>query len=114
MKKWRRLMATSLVGCLLNVTVADLAMAQTPAGSIVIKQQVNQLGVGANVKLKLTAGEKLQGFIEQIDEEAFLFFASEQESSPRRVAYDQVAELRLANLTYKASTQPILLWPGEW
>jgi ribosome maturation factor RimP len=67
---------------------------------------VNQLGVGANVKPKLTAGEKLQGFIEQIDEEAFLFFASEQESSPRRVAYDQVAELRLANLTYKASTQP--------
>ena len=70
-----------------------------------MKHQVDQLGVGAKVKVKLEGGKKLEGYIETIDDEGFLL-NSKREASPRRIAYDQVARLKFAKRSYRASGQP--------
>jgi ribosome maturation factor RimP len=89
------------------LTLADavaFAAAAAPAPTAV-KQQIDQFGIGAKVKLQLTDGKKLKGSISAIEDEAFLL-TSKQQGSPQRVAYDQVAQLKLAKLTYKAAGQP--------
>jgi ribosome maturation factor RimP len=70
-----------------------------------IKQQVDRFGLGAKVKIQLADGKKLKGSISAIEDEGFLL-ASKADGAPRRVAYDQVAQLKLAKLTYKAAGQP--------
>ena len=106
MSDWRRLLAAGLAICLLHFSVAEAGMA-IPAASpkpALIKQQVDQFGVGAKVQIQLADGKKLNGSISAIEDEAFLL-TSKQQGSPQRVAYDQVAQLKLAKLTYKAAGQ---------
>jgi len=107
MSDWRRILAAGLVVCLLDLSVAEAAMALPVASPnpTLIKQQVDQLGLGAKVKVQLADGKKLKGSISAIEDEAFLL-TSKQQGSTRRVAYDQVAQLKLAKLTYKAGGQP--------
>ena len=107
MSDWRRLLAAGLAVCLMHLSVAEAAMA-LPAASPnppLVKQQVDQFGLGANVKIQLSDGKKLQGSISAIEDEGFLL-ALKADGAPRRVAYDQVAQLKLAKLTYKAAGQP--------
>jgi ribosome maturation factor RimP len=107
MSDWRKLTAIGLVVGLTQLSLADLAMPQeaaSPPNPTLTRQQVDQLGVGARVKVQFADGKKLGGSIAAIEEGAFLL-ASGRENSPRRVAYDQVAQLRLAKLTYRASGQ---------
>jgi ribosome maturation factor RimP len=107
MSDWRRLLAAGLAICLLHLSVAEAAMA-LPAASpnpTLIKQQVDRFGLGAKVKIQLADGKKLKGSISAIEDEGFLL-ASKADGAPRRVAYDQVAQLKLAKLTYKAAGQP--------
>lgn len=85
----------------------DLAISRetaTPANPTLTKQQIDQLGVGAKVKVRLASGEKLSGSIEAIEQTTFLL-ASARDSSPWQVAYDQIAQVNLAKLTYRASRQ---------
>jgi ribosome maturation factor RimP len=107
MHSWRQFMAYGLVVCLLQFTMVDLtfsAEATSAATPALVKRTLDQLGAGAKVKITLTSGKKLKGTVQAVDEEAFLLTSGRQGSS-QRIAYDQVAELRLAKLTYKAAGQ---------
>jgi len=104
----KKLVVLGLVVCLGYLPVADVAtLAATRPDSAFAKQQIDQFGVGAKVKIQLADGKKLKGSISAIEDEGFLL-ALKADGSPRRVAYDQVAQLKLAKLTYKAAGQPNL------
>jgi len=78
---------------------------QSLADPTLIQQQVTGLGVGADVKVKLTDGRKLRGRIQAIADQNFQL-ALKREATPEAIAYDQVSELRLTDLYYKAKGDP--------
>jgi small nuclear ribonucleoprotein (snRNP)-like protein len=82
--------------------------AATPFDPSSVKQQVDQFGVGAYVKLKLARGERLRGSIQAIEDGSFLLNTGGA-SAPQRIAFDQLAQVKLAKNTYKASGQPDFL-----
>src|ERR1700676_4302686 len=97
-----------LIGCMLLVPISDVAAYPQPAmpsNLNSVKQQVEQIGVGAEVKLKLAGGEKLRGNLQAIDDQGFVL-DSGQRASHRRITYDQVARVTLASLVYRASGAP--------
>lgn len=107
MRTKRKFAVWGLAVCVTVLSWPDLAISRdtaTPATPTLMKQQIDQLGVGAKVKVRLASGEKLSGWIEAIEERAFLL-ASARDGSPRQVAYDQITQLSLAKLTYRASRQ---------
>jgi|ERR1019366_5749147 ribosome maturation factor RimP len=108
MNIYSRFITRGLVLCMLVLPFSDL---QTSLGAAThfdpssVKQQVDQFGVGANVKLKLAGGEMLRGSIQAIEDGSF-FLNTGGASTPQRIAFDQVAQVKLAKITYKASGQP--------
>ena len=66
-------------------------------------QQVQLLGVGAEVKVKLAAGDTLDGVIASIGATTFELT---QDRASRAVAYADVAEVRFARTTYRAEGRP--------
>ena len=66
---------------------------------------MQQIGVGAEVKLKLAGGEKVRGNIQAMDDQGFVL-DSGQQASHRRINYDQVARVALASLVYRATGVP--------
>jgi ribosome maturation factor RimP len=97
-----------LIGCMLLVPLNDVAaypQPATPPNLDSVKQQVEQIGVGAEVKLKLAGGAKLRGNLQAIDDQGFVLDRGQQESH-RRITYDQVARVTLASLVYRASGAP--------
>jgi ribosome maturation factor RimP len=61
--------------------------------------------VGAEVKVKLAGGKNLRGSIGSIEEDSFLL-TKEGKAPPKRLAYADVAELKLAKNLYRATGQP--------
>jgi len=101
-------MTRVLVFCMLVLPFSDLQTslgATTPFDASSVKQQVNQFGVGAKVKLKLAGGKMLHGSIQAIEDKS-LFMTTGGASTPQRIAFDQIAQVKLAKITYKASGQP--------
>jgi ribosome maturation factor RimP len=70
-----------------------------------IKQEIIQYGVGANLKLRLADGKKLKGSLVFLGEEGFELRAKPKEA-PRHIAYSQVTEVKPAKLVYRAKGQP--------
>lgn len=100
---WRQLVAIGVVLAILHLTIVDLARSAESAAlpnNATVKQQVDQFGVGAKVKLRLANGTKLNGTIQAIGDDAFL--VTSKESSPVSVTYTQVAQLKLAKNTYRS------------
>jgi hypothetical protein len=103
MSSWRQFVAIGVMFGMLHLTTIDVAWSAEPAAlpnSTAVKQQVDQLGVGAKVKIRLANGKKLNGTIQSIEEGSFL--VASKQSSPTPVAYEQVAQLKLAKITYKS------------
>lgn len=103
MSRWRQLVAIGVMFGMLHLTLIDVAWSAEPAAlpnPTVVKQQVDQLGVGAKVKIRLANGKKLNGTIQSIEEGSFL--VASKQSSPTPVAYEQVVQLKLAKITYKS------------
>jgi ribosome maturation factor RimP len=99
---------TGLMGCILIMPLNDVAAyprPATPSNLSSIKQQVQQIGVGAEVKLKLAGGEKVRGNIQAVDDQGFVL-DSGQQASHRRINYDQVARVTLTSLVYRAPGVP--------
>jgi ribosome maturation factor RimP len=97
-----------LMGCVLLLPINDVVAYPQPASPSnlsSVKQQVEQVGVGAEVKLKLAGGEKVRGNIQAIDDQGFVL-ESRQQASHRRINYDQVARVTLASLVYRATGVP--------
>lgn len=108
---WSKVVAIGLAYSMMALPLGDVAaLRATPAPEPgVVKQQIGQFGVGANVKVKLSGGRQLRGYVAAVTDDGFLLQAKRQ-SAPRHVAYTEVSEVRLAKLTYRAAGQPD---PGE-
>ena len=70
-----------------------------------VRQEIIQYGVGANLKLRLADGRKLKGSLVFLGEEGFELRGKPKEA-PRHVAYSQVSEVKPAKLFYRAQGQP--------
>jgi ribosome maturation factor RimP len=96
------------MGCFLLLPINDVGVysqAATQSDLSSVKQQVEQIGVGAEVKLKLAGGEKVHGKIETIEDQDFVL-GTGQQSAHRRIHYNQVARVNLARLVYRATGVP--------
>jgi len=108
MHSFQRVIAITLIVCLMPTLCGDWITslrAATPPNPTLAKQQVELLGVGAGVKVRLASGEKLEGAVASFDARGFDLIPRRQ-GSPRRIAYDRVTELKLAKSTYRASGHP--------
>jgi ribosome maturation factor RimP len=107
MNNWRKHTVIGLVICLMQLSLADVALSAetTVPNPSLARQRVDQFGVGAKVKVELTNGKKFRGSIQSIEDGGFLLAAAKA-GSPTRVPYVDVAQLNLAKNTYKATGQP--------
>lgn len=108
MGNYQKAIAVMLIVCLVPLPCSDaltLLQGAAPPDPALAKQQVELFGAGAAVKLKLAGGKKLRGSIGAIEEQGFDLI-SHRGASTRRITYDQVSELKLAKLTYRASGVP--------
>lgn len=102
MSKWRKSIGLGLVFCVYYFSLVQSLSAAATFNPASIKQQVDNFGVGAKVGMKLAQGERLRGSIESIDDQGFV--VSDRDGS-RRIPYDQVAQLRLAQRAYRAKAE---------
>jgi len=103
MNQWRRIVAVGLVLSLYHLALLQSASAAAvPTASV--RDQVTAFGVGAKVGLKLAGGEKVRGSIESIDDQGFVL--AENGKATRHVPYEQVAQLNLAQRSYRAKGDP--------
>ena len=103
MRKYERVTAVIILSCF--VPWISSLQAATPPSTSVVKQKLEVFGVGAEVGVKLASGEQLKGSIGAIDADSFDLI-NPRDDSPRPITYDEVAELKLAQSTYKASGSP--------
>lgn len=108
MMNWRQSMAMALVFGSVHLLMADGARAAQMGGDnneeAAARGQVQELGPGAEVKLKLKGGETLKGEIGEVGPERFAL--DREGGRSRMVEYGQVSEVRLAKLSYKATGHP--------
>lgn len=97
-------LAVGLAFCVGLLPIRDLT-AVTPPSPEAVKEQLNQYGVGANLKLKLIDGKKVKGSLVSLGNESFELQA-EQGQQPRLIAYNNVGELRPTELVYRAKGAP--------
>ena len=107
MNNWRKHTVIGLVICLMQLSLADVALSAdtTVPNPSLTRQRVDQFGVGAKVKVELTNGKKFKGSIQSIEDGGFLL-ASAKAGSPTRVPYGEITQLNLTKNTYKARGQP--------
>ena len=107
MNSWRKHTVIGLVICLLQLSLADVALSAdtTLPNPSLTRQRVDQFGVGAKVKVELTNGKKFKGSIQSIEDGGFLLAAAKA-GSPTRVPYGEITQLNLTKNTYKATGQP--------
>jgi ribosome maturation factor RimP len=101
MRAWQKILAVILAIWLPIVS----GQTKSIADPIQTRQLVSDLGVGADVKVKLESGKKYRGLIQAIQEEGFEL-ALTQDQMPQSLSYDQIAELKLAAVYYKTKTKP--------
>ncbi len=109
MRYCHRQVVFAVIVCLISMhsegwaTTVQAAPLPNPA---LERQRLERFGAGAPVKLKLVeSGEKVRGSVGAIEESGFDLIP-DRGSSPRRIRYDQLAELRLAKSTYRAAGAP--------
>ena len=97
----------------LAVSVSILPLSDTaawagpaePAPSTATAESVRLLGEGAEVKIKLADGLKVKGVIESFGDDG-LVLNTKRRPSPRTIDYAQIAQLKPAKRSYKASGEP--------
>jgi hypothetical protein len=101
MRSWQKPLAVVLAIWLPTVSLQS----RTIPDPMQTRQLVGELGVDAEVKVKLESGKKYRGVIQSIHEEGFEL-AAERDQVPRSLSYNQIAELKLADVYYKAKSAP--------
>ena len=96
-----------LVFCIGVLPVNDVALlaADKQSGPGQVKQQIDQFGVGAKLKVQLADGKKVKGSVVSLGEEGFELRAKPGDA-PRHFAYNNVNEVKLAKLVYRAKGAP--------
>ena len=105
MKYWKQALATGLVFCLFQLSLAQSLTAAIPADPAAIKRQIDDFGVGAKLELALADGGKLRGSVDAIESDSFQFL-SKQRRPATRINYDQVTGMTLTRHRYRASGHP--------
>ncbi len=107
MSQWHKVIVIALVICIGILPVSDLAAfaADAPAGPDQVKQQLDQFGVGANLKVQLADGKKLKGSVVALGEDGFAL-KGKTADAPRHIAYNNVNKVKLATLKYRAKGTP--------
>lgn len=101
----KRSTAVLLAACLVICNWPTTLSAATPQNPAVSKHHVELLGVGAVVEVRLTTGEQFRRSIRAIDTEHFDVLST-PERGTRRIAYEQVTELKFAKSKYRSSSAP--------
>jgi hypothetical protein len=103
MNHWQRAIVEALVICIGFLPVTDLRAlaADTLSAPEQVKQQIDQFGVGANLKLQLADGRKVKGSVVSLGENGFEL-KSKYADAPCHIAYNNVNEVTLAKLVYHA------------
>ena len=105
MRYWREALASGLVFCLFQLSMAQSLLATVTPDAVSVKRDIDQYGVGAKLELLLAGGEKLRGTVHEIDHDGFLFL-SKRGQPAARIAYDQVSGMTLTKRRYRASGHP--------
>lgn len=98
----RKPAATLLVACLVFTSLPGTA---STTDSEALKRKVDLLGSGAQVKLRLSGGEKLHGQLAAIEPNALLLTAAKG-TVQRRIAFGELAQIQPSKKDYKASGRP--------
>ena len=102
-----RVLAAALVVSIAVWSLGDIPAlaADTSTHPEVIRQEMIQYGVGANLKLRLADGKKLKGSLVLLGEDGFEL-RGKPKDAPRHIAYNQVTEVKPARLAYRAKGPP--------
>ena len=103
----QRVLAAALAVSIAVWSLGDLPALAAEASSNpeVVRQEMIQYGVGANLKLRLADGKTLKGSLVFLGEDGFELRGKPKEA-PRRIAYSQVTGVKPARLSYRAKGQP--------
>lgn len=107
MTQWHKVTVIVLVFCMAILPVSDVAAlaVDTAPAPEQVKQQLDQFGVGVNVKVQLADGKKLKGSVVALGEDGFEL-KGKSADAPRHIAYNNVNEVKLAKLKYRAKGAP--------
>ena len=96
-----------LVFCIAILPLNELAAlaGDAPAAPEQVKQQIDQYGVGAKLKLQLADGKKLKGSVTFVGDDSFEL-KTKPSAEPRQIAYNNVNQVKLAKLVYRAKGAP--------
>jgi hypothetical protein len=91
MRSSSRILAAMLTGCLVWTTVCPQAWAQS---NFSVQRKVEVFGPGAEVKLKLSSGTKLDGSITAVGSESFELL-DDQDQPPIKIPYVAVRQMEV-------------------
>jgi small nuclear ribonucleoprotein (snRNP)-like protein len=102
-----RVLAAALVLSIAVWSLGDIPALAAEASSNpeVVRQEMTQYGVGANLKLRLADGKTLKGSLVFLGDDGFELRGKPKEA-PRHIAYSQVTGVKPARLSYRAKGQP--------
>lgn len=96
-------LVAGLAFCVMLLPISDLTAAP-PLSVDVVKKELDQYGLGANLKLKLEDGKTVKGSLIALGDDG-LQLRSKPGAEPRLIAYNKVSEVRPAKLVYRAKGQ---------
>jgi ribosome maturation factor RimP len=107
MNQWNRAVVIALVLSIWMLPLSDVVAlgADAPWGIDQVKQQIDQFGVGANLKVQLADGKEVQGSLVSLGDDGFALRVKGGDSA-RYLAYNNVNAVKLANLKYRAKHTP--------
>ncbi|MBI4165746.1 MAG: hypothetical protein HY508_08445 [Acidobacteria bacterium] len=108
MINWRSSLVWTLLVSVSFLPISDCALWAKPGAAAPLtmtRDSVWLLGEGADVKIQLTDGQKLKGEIKSYGEEGLVLDAK-GEKAAQTVKYNDIAELKPAKKSYKASGVP--------
>ena len=91
--------------CFSSMHLASAADVRQPEDPVRLKQKVELFGIGADVKVKLADGQKMNGLISSIDDAGF-GLSPHASGSARQISYNGTSELTLVSKRYHASGTP--------
>lgn len=104
----RKLTANAVVAALFHlglVTSGVRLQAKELPNPDVLKQRVEQFGVGTELKVKLSNGQSVRGSVESVGDESFVV-ALKDNGGSREVSYDELRKVNYPRRGYKAEGHP--------
>ncbi len=104
----KKLLANAMVVALLHLGLISSSVrlqAKELPNPDVLKQRVEQFGVGTELKLKLANGQNIRGSVESVGDES-LVVALKDNGVSREVSYDELRKVNYPKRGYKAEGHP--------